>query len=195
MDIYNAAGSRQAEQIRRGKMVNTYAWHGKLYKFLHMKPVAASYPVDYTNDPAIIAKNDNVVAINNALEVDLFGQVASEASAGRQISGTGGQLDFIIGAYNSKGGRPYIAISSTTTSKEGKTMSRIVPGLAPGTIVTVPRSIASFTVTEYGKFNLKGKSTWERAEGLIGIAHPDFRDELVKQAEKYKIWRKSNRIA
>ena len=197
VDMYNAGKlTGKRKQIDPGKIVYTFAMGTKkLYDFLHMNPVAASYPVDYTNDPNIIAKNDNVVAINNALEVDLFGQVASEASAGRHISGTGGQLDFIIGAYKSRGGRPYIAISSTTKNKNGETKSRIVPGFAPGTIVTVPRSITSYIVTEYGKFNMKGKSTWERAEGLIGIAHPDFRDGLIKQAEGFKIWRRSNRIS
>jgi butyryl-CoA:acetate CoA-transferase len=196
VDMYNAGRlTCKRKQIDPGKMVYTFAMGTKkLYDFLHMNPVAASYPVDYTNDPAIISKNDNVVAINNALQVDLFGQVASESMAGRHISGTGGQLDFIIGAYKSNGGRPYIAINSTSKNKSGERISRIVPGLEPGTIVSVPRSIASYIVTEYGKFNLKGKSTWERAEGLIGIAHPDFRDELVKQAEKFKIWRNSNKL-
>ena len=133
-------------------------------------------------------------AVNNAIEVDLFGQVASEASAGRHISGTGGQLDFIFGSYKSKGGRGYIALTSTTKAKDGSMISRIVPGLSPGTIVTVPRSLAFYIVTEYGIFNTKGKTTWERAEGIINLAHPDFRDDLIKQAEKFNIWRKTNKI-
>lgn len=184
------------KNIDVGKMVYTFAMGtDRLYEFLDHNPVCASYPVHYCNDPYVIAKNDNVVAINNALEVDLYGQVASEASAGRQISGTGGQLDFIFGAYHSKGGKPIIALSSTVKKSDGTLASRITPALSPGTIVTVPRSIAAYIVTEYGYVNLKGKSTWERAEGLINIAHPSFRDELIKAAEKAKIWLRTNKIS
>jgi acyl-CoA hydrolase len=157
-------------------------------------PVCATYPVNYTNQPSVICQNDNMVCINNAIEVDIFGQIASEASAGRQISGTGGQLDFIFSSYKSKGGRGFVALTSTVKGKDGHLVSRILPGLQPGTIVTVPRSLAYFIVTEYGIFNTKGMSSWQRAEGIINIAHPDFRDDLIKQAEKYKIWRRSNKI-
>lgn len=196
VDMYEAGkitGSRKT--LDKGKMVYTFAMGSdKLYNFLDHNPVCASYPVHYCNDPYVIAQNDNVVAINNALEVDLYGQVASEASAGRQISGTGGQLDYIIGAYHSKGGKPIIALSSTVKRSDGTVASRITPGLSPGTIVTVPRSITSFVITEFGAFNLKGKSTWERAEGLIGIAHPAFRDELIKAADQSKIWLRTNKL-
>lgn len=197
VDMYEAGkitGLRKS--IDKGKMVYTFAMGtDKLYNFLDQNPVCASYPVHYCNDPYVIAKNDNVVAINNALEVDLYGQVASEASSGRQISGTGGQLDYIFGAFHSKGGKPIIAISSTVKKSDGSIASRITPGLSPGTIVTVPRSIASYIITEYGAFNLKGKSTWERAEGLINIAHPAFKDELIKAADQAKIWLRTNKIA
>lgn len=197
VDMYEAGkitGKRKTLDI--GKMVYTFAMGtDKLYQFLDHNPVCASYPVHYCNDPYIIAQNDNVVAVNNALEVDLYGQVASEASAGRQISGTGGQLDFIFGAYHSKGGKPIIALSSTVKKSDGTLTSRITPALSPGTIVTVPRSIAAYIITEYGAFNMKGKSTWERAEGLISIAHPSFQDELIQAAEKAKIWLRSNKIA
>jgi butyryl-CoA:acetate CoA-transferase len=197
VDMYEAGritGNRKT--IDKGKMVYTFAMGTeKLYQFLDHNPVCASYPVHYCNDPYIIAQNDNMVAINNALEVDLYGQVASEASNGRQISGTGGQLDYIFGAYHSKGGKPIIALSSTVKKSDGTLASRITPALSPGTIVTVPRSMAAYIITEYGAVNLKGKSTWERAEGLINIAHPDFRDELIKEAEKAKIWLRSNRIS
>jgi len=197
VDMYEAGRiTGKRKNIDVGKMVYTFAMGtDKLYQFLDHNPVCASYPVHYCNDPYIIAQNDNVVAINNALEVDLYGQVASEASAGRQISGTGGQLDFIFGAYHSKGGKPIIALSSTVKKADGTMASRITPALSPGTIVTVPRSIAAYIITEYGYVNLKGKSTWERAEGLINIAHPSFRDELIKAAEKAKIWLRSNKIA
>lgn len=196
VDMYNAGKlSGKKKQIDKGKMVYTFAMGTqKLYDFLDYNPVCASYPVDYTNDPFIIAQNDNMVCINNAIEVDLYGQVASEASQGRQISGTGGQLDFIFASYRSRGGRGYIALTSTVKGKDGELKSRIMPGISPGTIVTVPRSINYYLVTEYGIFNLMGKSTWERAEGIINLAHPQFRDDLVKAAEKQKIWRRSNKI-
>ncbi|HWQ75334.1 MAG TPA: acetyl-CoA hydrolase/transferase C-terminal domain-containing protein [Syntrophomonas sp.] len=196
VDMYNAGRiTGDKKTLDRGKMVYTFAMGtDNLYNFLDHNPVCASYPVHYCNDPHIIAQNDNVIAINNALEVDIYGQVASEASAGRQISGTGGQLDYIIGAFHSNGGKPIIALSSTVKKSDGTTSSRITPGLIPGTIVTVPRSIASYIVTEYGAFNMKGKSTWERAEGLISIAHPDFRDELIQAAEKARIWLRTNRL-
>jgi acyl-CoA hydrolase len=120
--------------------------------------------------------------------VDLYGQVSSESSGYRQITGTGGQFDFAYGAYHSKGGKSFICLSSTVTDKEGKVHSRIRPVFDPGSIVTLPRTITHYVVTEYGKVCLKGKSTWERAEALISIAHPDFRDQLIKEAEKMRIW-------
>ncbi len=197
VDMYEAGKlSGKHKNIDPGKMVYTFAMGTKkLYDFLDHNPACAIYPVNYTNDPYLIARIDNMVCINNAIEVDLFGQVASEASVGRNISGTGGQLDFILGSFDSRGGRGYVALASTLTKKDGSLESRIVPGLLPGTIVTVPRSIAFTIITEYGKFNLKGKSTWERAEGLINLAHPSFRDELIKEAGKFKIWRNSNKIS
>lgn len=197
VEMYEAGrvtGKRKT--IDKGKMVYTFAMGSKkLYDFLDNNPMCASYPVNYTNDPENISKNDKVIAINNALEVDLFSQVASESSGSRQISGTGGQLDFIFGAFKSQGGKGLICISSTYKKKDGSIGSRIVPTLSPGTIVTCPRSIVHYVVTEFGYAQLKGKSTWQRAEALINIAHPDFRDELVNQAQELNIWRRSNRIA
>jgi len=196
VDMYEAGRlTGKKKQLDKGKMVYTFAMGTqRLYDFLDHNPVCASYPVYYTNNPFVIGQIDNMVCINNAIEVDLFGQVASEASAGRHISGTGGQLDFIFGSYKSKGGRGYIALTSTVKGKDGELQSRIIPGLLPGTIVTVPRSLAFYIVTEYGKLNLKGLSTWERAEGIINLAHPQFRDDLVKEAQQFKIWRRSNKI-
>jgi acyl-CoA hydrolase len=147
------------------------------------------------NDPRIVALNERVIAVNNAIEVDLFGQVCSETAGTRQISGTGGQLDFIFGAFMSHGGKGLICLSSTYADKEGNLHSRIRPTLTPGSVVTVPRSITHYVATEFGIAQLKGTSTWERAEALIGISHPDFREQLVKEAQEMKIWRKSNKIA
>ncbi|PKN66224.1 MAG: butyryl-CoA:acetate CoA-transferase [Deltaproteobacteria bacterium HGW-Deltaproteobacteria-10] len=189
VDLYNAGkitGNKKTTD--RFKMVYTFAMGTKkLYEFLDNNPACASYPVNYTNDPRMIATNTKVVAINNAVEVDLFSQVCSESSGTAQISGTGGQFDFIFGAFNSRGGKGIIALSSTFKDKNGNVHSRIVPTLKPGSIVTVPRSCVQYVATEYGIVQLKGKSTWQRAEALIGIAHPQFRDELTRQAREMKI--------
>jgi acyl-CoA hydrolase len=134
-----------------------------------------------------------MMAINNAVEVDLYGQVSSESTGMRQISGTGGQFDYIYGAYHSKGGKSFICLSSTKLDKHGNLKSRIRPFLEPGSIVTIPRTISHYIVTEYGTAIMKGRSTWERAEALINIAHPDFREELIQDAEKMGIWRRSNK--
>ncbi len=197
VDLYMAGKVTGAKKsIDRYKMVYTFAMGTKkLYEFLDNNPACAIYPVNYTNDPKVIALNDNFIAINNAIEIDLYGQVCSESSGTRQISGTGGQLDFIYGAFHSHGGKGLICLSSTFTDKDGRVQSRIRPTLSPGATVTVPRSITSYVVTEYGIVNLKGKSTWQRSADLISIAHPDFRDELIKEAEKMKIWKRTNKIA
>ena len=182
------------KNIDQGKMVFTFALGShRLYEFLDQNPGVASYPVDYVNYPHMIAANDKVVSINNALEVDLFSQVAAESSGPRHISGTGGQVDFVEGAYMSKGGKSFIALSSTYTDKEGNLQSRISPTLSPGTIVTTTRSTVMYIATEFGIACMKAKSTWERAEALIELAHPKFREDLIKEAEKMNIWRKCNK--
>lgn len=196
VDLYNAGritGRKKA--VDHFKMSYTFAMGTKkLYDFLDKNPTCASYPVNYINDPRIISLNNKVVAINNAIEVDLYGQVCSESVGSEQKSGTGGQLDFIFGAFQSKGGKGIISLSSTYKDKEGNLHTRIVPFVEPGSIVTVPRSIVQYVATEYGVVQLKGKSTWERAEALISIAHPQFRDELISQADKMKIWVKGNMV-
>jgi len=181
------------KNIDRHKIVYTFSLGVKrTYDFLHNNPACAIYPVSYTNDPSIIRQNDRVVSINNCVEVDLFGQVNSESSGPKQLAGTGGQMDFALGAYHSNRGKSFLCLSSTY-NKKGAPMSRIVPTLKPGTIVTTPRTVVSYLVTEYGIVHLKGKSTWERAEAIISIAHPDFRDGLIREAEKMGIWRLSNK--
>jgi len=124
----------------------------------------------------------------------IFSQACSESSGTRQISGTGGQLDFINGAWLSRGGKSFLCLSSSYTDKAGRHKSRIVPVMPPGSIITTARTFIDYLVTEYGVVQMKGKSTWQRAELLISIAHPEFRDELIKQAEIMKIWRRSNKI-
>lgn len=174
----------------------TYAFAAgtkKLYDYLNDNPECMSAPVDYTNSIATISSIDNFISINNAVDVDLYGQISAESSGIRQISGAGGQLDFVMGAYLSKGGKSFVCLSSTFTNKKGETFSRILPTLHNGSVVTDTRSNAHYIVTEYGMANLKGKSTWERAEALINIAHPDFRDQLIKDAETAHIWRRSNK--
>jgi len=194
VDLYSEGKiTGNQKTIDRFKMVYTFAMGtNKLYEFLHNNPACASYPVNYTNDPRIIGVNSKVVAINNAVEIDLFSQVSSESTGTAQISGTGGQFDFIFGAFYSRGGKGIIGLSSTFTDRDGTVRSRIVPTLRPGSIVTVPRSVVQYVATEFGIVQLKGKSTWERSQALISIAHPSFRDELARQARDMKIWLERN---
>lgn len=138
-------------------------------------------PVEYTNLPHMIMKNDRVVAINNTTQMDLQGQAASESDGHRHLTGTGGQLQFVRGAYASKGGKSFMLLSSTYERK-GVRKSRIVLDLTQGNVVTSPRSDMMYVVTEYGMTNLKGKSVEERAKALIALAHPDFREELERGA-------------
>ena len=182
------------KNIDKGRQ--TYAFGAgtkKLYDYIHNNPECLSAPVDYTNDVRVISSIDNFMSINNAVEIDLFGQVSAESTGFKHISGAGGQLDFVLGAYLSKGGKSFICLSSTVTGKDGQLKSRIVPSFANGTVITDTRANTHYVVTEYGKVNLKGLTTWQRAEALISIAHPDLRDGLIKDAEKAKIWRKSNK--
>ena len=185
----------QRKKLDKGRQVYAFAaGTQKLYDFVDRNPDVMAAPVDYTNDVRVLAQLDNFVSINNAIDLDLFGQVNAESAGTKHISGTGGQLDFVMGAYLSNGGKSFICLSSTVTGKDGSLKSRIVPTLTQGTIVTDPRSTIHYLVTEYGMVNLKGTSTWERAEKIISIAHPDFREDLIAQAEKMGIWRRSNRI-
>lgn len=155
----------------------------KLFDFVDNNPIFEFHPTAYTNDPALIARNDNMVAINSALQTDLTGQVCSDSVGTQFYSGIGGQVDFIRGASRSKGGKPIIAISST--AKQGE-ISRIVPMLNPGAGVVTSRGLIRYVVTEYGVAYLHGKTIRERAKALIEIAHPKFREELYEYCEKTK---------
>jgi len=152
-----------------------------LFDFVDNNPIFEFHPTAYSNDPGLIARNDNMVAINSALQVDLTGQVCSDSIGNQFYSGIGGQVDFLRGASRSKGGKPIIAISST--AKDGA-ISRIVPMLSPGAGVVTSRGLIRYVVTEYGVAYLHGKTIRERAQALIDIAHPKFREELYQFCEK-----------
>ena len=155
----------------------------KMFDFVDNNPMFEFHPTAYTNHPALIARNDNMVAINSALQTDLTGQVCSDSIGSHFYSGIGGQVDFLRGASYSKGGKPIIAMSST--AKQG-TISRIVPMLSPGAGVVTSRGLVRYVVTEYGVAFLHGKTIRERATALIEIAHPKFRNELYEYCEKTK---------
>lgn len=180
--------------LDKGRQAFAFAWGTqKLYDYIHRNPEIMGAPVSYVNDIGNISALDNFISINSAVNVDLFGQVASETAGTRHISGAGGQLDFVMGAHLSRGGKSFICISSTITGKDGTVKSRIVPTLPNGAVVTATRSSLQYLVTEYGKVNLKGTSMWQRTQAIISVAHPDFREELIAQAERLHIWRRSNK--
>ena len=194
VDLFEAGKLTGNKPIDKGKAVYTFAGGTKrLYDFINDNPICCNAPVDYVNNIATISKIDNFVSINSCIQVDLYGQVCSESAGYQQISGTGGQLDFVLGAYQSKGGMSFLCTPSTRVGKDGQLESLISPVMPPGAIVTTPRMATNYIVTEYGVANLKGKTTWERAERLINIAHPDFRDQLIKDAEKMGIWKNSSK--
>ena len=173
--------------LNRFQSVFTFALGSRrVYEFIHRNPRVQSFAVDYTNLPAQIAQNDKVVAINNTAQIDLQGQAASESDGHRHLTGTGGQLQFMRGAYASRGGKSFLCLSSLYT-KKGEPRSRIVSTLTPGNVVTTPRTDVMYVVTEYGMVNLKGKSVPERAKALIGIAHPDFRESLAREARELNL--------
>ena len=168
-----------------GKIIGTFAWGSKrLYQFMHSNPLLEMHPVDYTNNPYNIGRNDNMVAINSTIEIDLLGQCCSESMGPKQWSGTGGQVDFFRGANIAKGGQGFVTIPST--AKKG-TVSRIVPALKSGAVVTTNKNDVDKVVTEYGIAQMRGQNARSRALGLIRISHPDFRDELKKAAQAMNI--------
>ena len=176
------AVNNSKKQIHRGQCVTTFAFGSKrIYDFIDDNPGIAILPVDYVNDPNVICRNDNMISINAAVEVDLMGQVCAESIGTRHLSGTGGQVDFVRGACQSRGGKSFIAF--TSTAKNG-TVSKIQPTLTPGAVVTTSKNDVDYIVTEYGIAQLRGLPLSKRVANLIAIAHPDFRDELTFEAKK-----------
>lgn len=167
-----------------GKTVASFTFGSKeLYEFVDHNPDMYYMPFPVVNDPVNIAKNENMISINTALSADIFGQINADNIAGRQHSATGGQVDFVRGAQMSKGGKSFIAMTSTYTDKQGKLASRIVPCFPMGTCVTTPRSDVQYVVTEYGCVNLKPLTMKERVKAMISLAHPDFRPQLAEEAK------------
>ena len=176
------AVNNSKKQIHRGKTVTTFAFGSqRIYDFINDNPSVEILPVDYVNDPNVICQNDNMISINAAVEVDLFGQVCAESVGTKHMSGSGGQIDYVRGACQSRGGKSFIAFTSTA---KGGTISKIKPILTPGAVVTTSKNDVDYIVTEYGVAHLRGRSLGERARQLIAIAHPDFRDELTFEAKK-----------
>ena len=176
------AVNNSKKQIHRGKTVTTFAFGSKrIYDYIDDNPAIEILPVNYVNDPAVICKNDNMISINAAVEVDLWGQVCAESIGTKHLSGTGGQVDFVRGACQSRGGKSFIAFTSTA---KGGTISKIQPILTPGALCTTSKNDVDYIVTEYGIAQLRGLSLSKRVKNLISIAHPDFRDELTFEAKK-----------
>jgi acyl-CoA hydrolase len=180
--VESGAVTNLGKNYLNGKMVATFALGSKkLYSFMHRNPALEMHPVDFTNDPYLAGQNDRLVSINATMQIDLIGQCGSETLGHTPYSGTGGQADFVRAANRSKGGKSFIVLPSTA---KGGAISRIVPTLSPGTHVTTSKNDINYVVTEYGVAQLRGKTAKQRAEALIAIAHPDFRDELRETAKK-----------
>lgn len=191
----NGVANGAKKNINKYKAVYTFALGTKrLYEFMHENKALATYNVEYVNDPRVIGQHDNFISINQAIQVDLLTQVNAESMGFNQISGNGGMIDFVVGAQWSKGGKSFICLPSTYTDKEGNLVSRIVPYFSPGTSVTVARHLVDYIATEYGVRKMKAQNQWVRTENIIELAHPDFRDDLIKEAAKAKIWTRTNKI-
>ena len=195
LTLYRAGKITNArKELNRGKGIfGICNGSRELYDFLDHNISILSAPMHYINDPAVIRQFANFVSINGCLAVDLYGQVCSETAGLRQISGTGGQLDFVTGAFEAPHGKAFLATASTFTDKKGQLHSNILPHFSGGEVITTPRAQAPWIVTEYGAVSLSGLPSWQRAEAIIGLAHPDFRDELIAEAEKMHIWKRSNK--
>lgn len=180
--IESGAVTNRKKTYMPGKMVATFALGSKkLYQFMHRNPSLEIHPVDFTNDPYLAARNDNLIAINATLQIDLLGQCGSESLGPLPYSGTGGQVDFVRAANRSRGGKAFIVLPSTA---KDDSITRIVPTLTPGTHVTTGKNDINYVVTEFGVAQLRGKSARQRAQEMIAIAHPDFRAELSQTARQ-----------
>ncbi|TXG86213.1 MAG: acetyl-CoA hydrolase/transferase family protein [Rhodocyclaceae bacterium] len=177
--------TNRKKNYHHGKMLATFALGSKkLYQFMHRNPALEMHPVNFTNDPFLAGQNDNLHAINATMQIDLLGQCGSESLGFKPYSGTGGQADFVRAANRSNGGKAFIVLPSTA---KDDTITRIVPTLSAGTHVTTSKNDINYVVTEHGVAQLRGKSAKQRAEALIGIAHPDFRGELREAAKKMNL--------
>ena len=184
--VESGAVTCRRKNFMPGRIVATFGMGtARLYRAMHRNPMLEMHPVDFTNDPAIAGRNDNLVAINASLQVDLSGQCGSESFGPTPFSGTGGQADFIRAANLSEGGRGIIVLPSTA---RGGTVSRIAPVLSPGTFVSTTKNDVNYVVTEHGIAQLRGRSLRERAAALIAIAHPDFRGELREAARRMALF-------
>lgn len=196
LDLYKAGKiTNKRKSLQCGKGVFSICNGSReLYQFLDKNLDILSAPMRYVNNPETIRQLDYFVSINGCIAIDLFGQVSSESVGTRQISGTGGQLDFVTGAYTAEHGRSFLAMPSSRVDKNSVRHSNVVPKFTGGEIITTPRAQTMYIVTEYGAVNLAGLTTWQRAEKIINIAHPDFREELIKEADAQHIWRRSNKV-
>ena len=186
--------TNRRKSINKNKSVFTLAFGSKeLYEFMDGNPSLMCMPVGYVNDPKVIAQNEKLFSICSCINVDYYGNVSSESVGWRTISNTGGQLDYHFASMRSNGGQGYVCMHSTRKNKDGAKSSNIIPSFEPGTRITVPANITNNVVTEYGIAHLKGKLLWDRTEALIKIAHPDFREDIIKKAEKFGIWKSSNK--
>jgi len=183
--IESGVVTNQLKPIHRGKSVATLVLGTKrTYNFINDNPAFLMLPVDYVNDPNVIAQHPNFISVNAALEVDFYGQVCAESMGTKHMSGSGGQADYVRGAVQSKGGKSFIAFPSTA---KGGTVSRIAPTLSKGALVTTSKNDVDYIVTEYGVAKLRGKTLSQRTKALISIAHPNFRDELTSAAKQLGI--------
>lgn len=179
------AADNSRKPIHAGQTVASFAFGSqRMYDYMDDNPGLEMLPIDYVNDPAVIAQHPNMMSVNAAVEVDFFGQVCAESIGTRHLSGTGGQADFVRGAIESRGGKSFIAFPSTA---QNGAVSRIASTLTPGAIVTTSKNDVDCIVTEYGIAKLRGRTLSQRTKALISIAHPDFRDELTASAKKQNI--------
>lgn len=180
------AVTNERKPIHKGKTVATFCFGSKrIYDYIDENPAVEVLPASYVNDPYVIAQHPNFISVNGALQVDLYGQICAESLGTTIVSGTGGHTDFVRGAVRSKGGKSFVAFTSTA---KGGTVSRIVPTLTPGSLVTTGKCDTDYIVTEYGVAKVRGKTYGQRAKALIAIAHPKFRDQLLFDARKQNLF-------